>query len=79
MLNNSGRLLLTSIICKDLQISANNFVFNLNRNFLTPRIFQSQCAPDSRVDTSFNNDSTEDKSPDLEKLKEAKLNHLKNK
>ena len=33
----------------------------------------SQCAPDSRVNTSFNNHSNEDKSPDLEKLKEPRL------
>ena len=29
----------------------------------------SQCTPDGSIDSSLNNDSTDDKSPDLEKLK----------
>ena len=58
----------------DKQILADNFVFNVNRIFLNASHFSSQCAPGGSLDTSFNNVSTEDKSPDLEKLKEARLN-----
>ena len=29
----------------------------------------SQCTPDGSIDSSLNNNSTDDKSPDLEKLK----------
>ena len=60
------------------QILANNFVFNVNKNFFNASHISSQCAPDSSVDTSLNNDNTVDKSPDLEKLKDATLNYLKN-
>ena len=49
----------------------------VNRNFLTLRKFHSNVHLHGRVDTSFNDDSTEDKSPDLEKLKEARLDYLK--
>ena len=40
--------------------------------------FSSQYAPDDSLGTSFNSFSTEDKSPGLEKLKEARLNYPKN-
>ena len=60
------------------QILTNSFVLDVNRNFFNASHISPQCTPDSSVDTSLNNGSTVDKSPDLEKLKDARLNYLKN-
>ena len=60
------------------KILADNFVFNVNKNFFNASHISSHCAPDGSVDTSFKNDGAEDQSPDFEKLKEAGLNYPKN-
>ena len=59
------------------QTLANNFLFNVNRNFLTRRTFHPNVHLTVEY-TCFNNDSTEEKSPNLEKLREARLSDLKN-
>ena len=56
------------------QILADNFVFNVNRNVSH---ISSKYALDSSLEKIIYFDSNEDKLPDLEKLRDARLRYLK--